>query len=254
MEKTNKKIIIIAVVLALITATLVYYYVSSMDRQTDAAPKIELVTVCAAARTIPGRTEITAADVKQIQVDRQLLSASAITDMDDIVGKYTLDSIVSGEQILNERLADEKSMLFSYKVPKGTRAVSINVNEQIDVANLIRPGDFVDVVASFEKEEENNGQVIKFYPRITKTLLQNVQVLALGQDSVLTAEKLKDTPATVTLAIKQENVEQFIFSSEYATLRLVLRPLDDNSQNNTQGIIRSDISGSKGVYTKPSGN
>ncbi len=255
MGKTNRKIILIAVALALVTAILIYSYISSIDTATPVnTPKTELVSVCVAAKTIPGRTQIIEADIKQVQVDQKLLAASAITDKNEIVGKYTLESIIVGEQILAERLADEKSMLFSYKVPKGTRAVSINVNEQIDVANLIRPGDFVDVVASFEKEEEDNGQLVKYYPRITKTLLQNVQVLALGQDSALTADKLKEQPVTATLAIKQEDVEQFVFASEYATLRLALRPLDDNSQNNTQGIIRSDISGSKGVYTKPSGN
>ena len=254
MEKTKKKIIIIAIVFALITALLVYSYISSIDVRPVAAPKIDYATVLVAARTIPGRTEVTATDVRQIQIDRQLLAASAITDIDDLKGRYTLESIISGEQILAERLADEKSMLFSYRVPKGTRAVSINVNEQIDVSNLIRPGDFVDVVASFEKEEEDNGDVTKYFPRITKILLQNVQVLALGQDTAASAESLKDKPSTVTLAIKQEDVEQFIFASEYATLRLALRPLDDNSQENTQGVIRSDIAGMKGVYTKPSGN
>lgn len=253
MEKTNKKIIVIAVALALVTAVLVYSYISSIDTKTAEAPKIDYATVYVAARTIPGRTEVTAEDVKQIRIDRQLMAASAITDIKSIVGKYTLESIISGEQIVTERLADEKSMLFSYKVPKGTRAVSINVNEQIDVSNLIRPGDFVDIVASFEKEEEDNGQVVKYFPRITKILLQNVQVLALGQNTVPSADNPKDQPSTVTLAIKQEDVEQFVFASEYATLRLALRPLDDNSRNNTQGVIRSDIAGLKGVYTKPSG-
>ncbi|HEX2947181.1 MAG TPA: Flp pilus assembly protein CpaB [Clostridia bacterium] len=254
MEKANKKIIIIAIVFALITAVLIYSYISGIDSKTTAAPKIDYATVYIAARTIPARTEITAADVKQVQIARQLLNASAVTDINEITGKRTLESIISGEQIVKERLADEKSMSLSYFIPEGTRAVSFNVNEQIDVANLIRPGDFVDIVASFEKEEEENGQTIKFYPRITKVILQRVQVLALGQDVVLPAEKLKDPPATVTLAIKQEDVEKFVFASEYGTLRLALRPLDDNSQDSTPGILRSDMTGTKGVYSRPSGN
>lgn len=254
MEKTNKKIIIIAVALALVTAILVYSYVSSIDRETVAAPKADLVTVYVATRTIPARTEVKAEDVEKVQIDRQLMASSAITDINNIVGRYTLESIISGEQILSERLADEKSMLFSYRVPKGTRAVSINVSEQIDVSDLIRPGDFVDVIASYDKEEEDDGEVVTFFPRITKTLLQNVEVLALGQEVTASAENPKDKASTVTLAIKQGDVEQFIFASEYATLRLALRPLDDNSQSNTQGILRSDIAGTKGVYTRPSGN
>lgn len=249
MEKANKKIIVIALFLSLITAVLVYVYISGTK---TAAPEIEYATVYVAAKTMPARYKITSTDVKQVKIAKELLNPNATKEINEIIGKRLKDSIIEGEQIRNERLADEKSMSLSYNIPEGTRAVSINVNEQIDVANLLRPGDFVDVVVSFEKEEEDNGQITKIYPRMTKTVLQNVQVLALGQDVILSADKLKEQPSTVTLAVKKEDVEKFVFASEYGAMRLALRPLDDNSDNNTQGIIRGDMTGTKGVYSIPS--
>jgi len=252
MEKTNKKIIAVALALSLITAVLIYVFIS--DKQNISAPQIEYATVYVAAKTIPARAEITNADVRQAKTAKELLHSGAVTDIGEIVGKRTLESIIAGEQIIRDRLADEKSMTLSYSVPEGTRAVSINVNDQINVAQLVRPGDYVDIIASFEKEEEENGQVTKYYPRMTKTVLQNVKILALGQDMVLTSEKLKEPPTTVTLAVKAEDIERFIFASEYATLRLVLRPLDDDLQNASPGIIRPDVTGSKGSYTKQSEN
>lgn len=252
MVKTNKKIIVIALFLSLITAVLIYVYMSGDSGV--AAPEIEYVTVYVAAKTIPARVKISNGDIKQVKIAKELLNTSTVTDIKEITGKRTKESIIEGEQIVKERLADENSMSLSYSISEGTRAVSINVNEQIDVANLLRPGDFVDVVASFEKEEEDNGQIKKFYPRITKTILQNVQVLALGQDMTLSADKLKELPTTVTLAVKYEDVEGLVFASEYGVLRLALRPIDDNSGNASQGIIRGDMTGMKGVYSMPSGN
>lgn len=254
MEKTNKRIIAIALILSLITAVLVYTYISG-NTKTAAAPQLDSATVFVAVRTIPARTEVTEADIKQVKIAKELVNANAIKDISEIAGKRTLESIIEGEQVMKERLASETAMSLSYFIPEGKRAVSFNVSEQINVANLVRPGDYVDVIASFEKEEEENGKTTKFYPRITKTILQNVQVLALGQDVKLSSEKLKDAPATVTLAIQKEDLEKFIFASEYGVLRLALRPVDDTEQDVSQGIIRSDMTGSKGVYSQsPSEN
>jgi pilus assembly protein CpaB len=251
MEKANKKIIIIAMFLSLITALLVYVYMSGPK---TAAPKVEYATVYVAAKTMPARYKITSADIKQVQIAKELLNPSSITNLENITGKLTMERIIAGEQIINERLADEDGVLLSYSMPEGTRAVSMNVNEQINVANLIRPGDFVDVVASFEKEEVDNGQIIKVYPRLTRTVFQNVKVLALGQNMTLSVDKLQELPATVTLAINEKDVDAFVYASEFSILRLVLRPVGDDTVINTQGASREDISGTKGVYTMPSDN
>lgn len=251
MEKANKKIIIIALFLSLITALLVYIYMSGPK---TTVPKVEYATVYVAAKTMPARYKITSADIKQVQVAKELLNPSSITELEDITGKLTMDRIIAGEQIINERLADEEGVLLSYSLPKGTRAVSMNVNEQINVASLMRPGDYVDVIASFEKEEEDNGQIKKVYPRVTKTVLKNVKVLALSQDMTLSVDKLQELPVTVTLEIKEENVAEFVFASEFSVLRLALRPIGDDTVVEKEGITRVDVSGTKGVYTMPSDN
>lgn len=243
MEKANKKVIVIAIILSLITAMLIYIYLSRST--VIVVPEIELATVYTAARNIPARTKISSSDIKQVNIAKDLLNANAITDPEEITGKYTLQSIMEGELIRRERLADEDSMYVSYMVPEGTRAVSMNITEQTNVANLVRPGDFVDMVVSFQEEEDADGVT---YPRITKMILQNVQVLALGQDVMLPSDKLDEPPATVTLAIKTEDVEKFVYASEFGIVRLALRPVSDDAIVNTKGILRSDVTGTRGIY------
>ena len=252
MEKANKKVIVFALILSLITAALVYTYITG--NTTTAAPEIEYSTVYVAAKTIPARSKLTSADVTQVKIAKELLSPSAVTDINEINGKRNVESIIAGEQIIKERLYVEDELTLTYNIPEGMRAVTINVNEQSDVAHLVRPGDFVDIVVNFEGEVEDNGQIAKHFPRMTKVTFQNIQVLAMGQDMTLPVDKLAEVPATVTLAIKTEEVEKFIYAADYSSLRLVLRPVDDHAIIETPGIIRGDMTGTKGVYTRPSGS
>lgn len=232
MGKANKKIIIISLVLSLVTSLLIYAYITA-NKQVPSTPAMEYVTVLTAAEDIPANTEITSKHVKQARIARELVNTRALNDMNEIVGKHTKESIIEGEQFLPQRLASHDNMSLAYRIPEDTRAVSMNVNEQIGVANLLRPGDYVDVIASFDNEVE-----------ISKVILQNIRVLAIGNDMTLASDKIPEVPSTVTLAVYSEDIEKFVFASEFGTLRLVLRPANDSKIIGTQGIVRSDITGS----------
>lgn len=245
MDKKSKKMLIIALTLSLITAALVYIYISGI--KPEQAPETKYINVYAAARTIPGFTRITASDIEEIKVAEELYTEDMATDKEQVIGKWTLVSILKGEFIRNARLTDDEGLYFSHTFPEGTRAVSMNITEQVNVANLPRPGDHVDVVASFNKEEDVRGDKTVTYPRITKIILQNVKVLALGQDTSLSADKPVEQPMTITLAVRKEDVEKFVYASEFGIIRLALRPVGDDSLINTEGVIRQDVTGIKGI-------
>jgi pilus assembly protein CpaB len=244
MESINKKVLAIALIMALFTSFLIYLYIK---RVTTAPEVVEYVNVYVAAQTLPSKHKIMDTDVKEARVTREYLNPKAVVNKADIVGKRLKDSIIEGEQILNDRLVDESNMALAFNVPEGKRAVSINVNEQIEVANLIRPGDSVDVIASFEKEELDDAATKTVYPRITKTIIQNIKVLALGQQQVVADEKAMELPNTVTLAVTPQEAEKLVYLSEYATLRLTLRHVDDDTIIKTEGALRSDIAPERGV-------
>jgi pilus assembly protein CpaB len=248
METVNRKIIIISLILSLLTAGLVYYYVSNASAKPV---HIEYANVYVAVKTMPAKYKITDSDIKPAKVQKELLNSRAVFNKSDIVGKRLKDSVIEGEQIITDRLADDSKTSLSYNIPAGKRAVSIDVKEQTDVADLIRPGDFVDVIASFEKEETDQGTNKTVYARITKIIIQNIKVLALGQDTNITEDKLKDPSKTVTLALEPKDVEKLVYASEYGVLRLALRAAGDDSSYGSQGTIRDDITTGKGVFTIP---
>lgn len=247
MESVNKKVIIIALILSLFTSLLIYIYVNKATVKPAAVENTS--TVYVAAKTMPPKYKITEADIKQLSVSKEMINSRAVLDKAAILGKRLKETVIEGEQIILDRLADDKNTSLSFAITEGMRAVSINVNEQTDVANLIRPGDFVDVVASFEKEEVEKLDTKTVYPRITKIIIQKVEILAFGQSMSASDEAPKEAPKTVTLAVSPQDVEKLVYASEYAILRLALRGTDDKADVNTSGIIREDSVPSKGSYT-----
>ena len=104
----------------------------------------------------------------------------------------------------------------------------MEINPVIGVAGFLEPGDRVDVIATFEV-----GEVT-----ITRTVLQNIKLLALG--TTATASRPKRPPAegeeaeveaaeereqpNATLAVNPEQAQTLILSDARGKLRLALRP------------------------------
>lgn len=247
MEQSNKKILIIAAILAIFTSALIYVFLSS-TKPTE--QNVQYVNAIVAARDIAARTVITDQDLKEVKVEENQLNKNALLNKADIINKTTRDTIYEGEQILKERLADGSSEL-SFQIPMGKRAITINVNEASSVGYFVNPGDCVDVIATLQRDTEGG----KEYPRTTKTLLQNVLVLGVGQDKGTpqtaldnaSKQQLKNSTAsanttkTVTLAVAPEDAEKIALSEEAGILRLTLRPIGDKSESSSAGIIRNNL-------------
>ena len=249
MEMVNKKIIFIAIILSLFTSLFIYSYI---NRMTKTASTTDLVKVYVAAKTIPSRAMISAADVKGIEIDKKYVLAGAFQNSAEVIGKRVKDRIIAGEQILKDRLADQEKLNLSYTIPEGKRAISINVNEASEVGNFLRTGDFVDVIATFEKEEVIGTDKKTVYPKISKVVLQNVLVLGIGQDiDVSDSDKKKEIPKTVTLAVGINDAEKLVFSTEVGVIRLALRSVGDTGNSQTKGVIRDELTGDKGSVVLP---
>ncbi|MDP4182988.1 MAG: Flp pilus assembly protein CpaB [Bacillota bacterium] len=249
METVNKKIIFISIFMALITTFLVYFYITNSTTKPQAA--VEKIKVFVVNKTLPAKHKIVDGDLREEKVSKQYVNMKAVQNKSEIVGRLTKDTIIEGEQILKDRLVSNDKTSLVYSVPEGKRAISININEQIAVSNLIRPGDYVDVIANFEKEdvEDHNNKIV--YPKITKTVLENILVLALGQEQNIDEAKAPESPKTVTFAVSPEEAEKLVYVSEFASLRLTLRSVGDTGVIKTQGITRTDLTSDKNSKIVP---
>lgn len=253
MEGLNKKIIFVAIILALITTFVGYRYINSV--QSSSTKAVEDKKIIVAAVDIPARTKINADMITEIKVPADSYLINALQSKDQIIGMYTKDKILEGEVIPKERLIEDDKKELSLRIPEGKRAVTVFADKIIGVADLIKPGDYVDVFVTLDEKTIDNGdgRTKTIYPQITKVILQKIQVLAISKEMNRTENTRSETPErySVTLALTLEESEKIILAEDMGRLRLALRPLEEDKTYNTNGSIRNDISTEKGKMIVP---
>ncbi len=113
--------------------------------------------------------------VVQDTVPSKLLPPGAIQSIKEIENTVATVPILKNERITKPRITypGVKTGL-SRQISQGKRAMAININPQIAVSKLIKPGDRVDVISSFELiPGRRDSQKVQ-------TVLQDVLVLSTG--------------------------------------------------------------------------
>jgi pilus assembly protein CpaB len=171
------------------------------------------------------------------QVPRKFLPPNPI--MKDDLGIY-LDTplavnVTEGSMILTSDFSvAEVSRDLSGKIPADERALSIPVDAISGVSGLLTPGDRVDLLGTFpvsSKEElipdASGGGSVGY---VTMTLLQNVTLLAVGQQlSSVSAQQdgRRNNYSTVTLSVTVDEAELLTIAQTRGKLMLLLRNRED---------------------------
>jgi pilus assembly protein CpaB len=238
MDNTNKKIVILAVAMALVTSMLVYVYLSGINNQD---PKSKTKVIVVAKEDIPAKVVIRPEMLAQSRVPVDITLPVGMTDINQIVGKMTKERIIKGEPILDERLHLDKKTTMAYVIPEGKRAVTIGVNEVSEVADFIIPGDHVDIIVTFEERDKDYGNRKVYYDKHTVVVLQNILILGVGQNMEEVKKTAKDLPTSITLAVSLQEAEKLVLADESGTIRLALRPAMDEAYTNTNGLVREEL-------------
>jgi pilus assembly protein CpaB len=131
-------------------------------------------------------------------------------------------------------LINELDNELSLKIEGNNRAISINVNGSTGVSDLVKQGDFVDVIVYLAEKKEGQKTV---RPDMSKILLQNIQVLAV--DKALYREDAQrvavPTNYLITLSVPIFDIEKLVLAEDIGELKLVLRPLNPDYIHKTEG-------------------
>ncbi|HEY7957102.1 MAG TPA: Flp pilus assembly protein CpaB, partial [Polyangia bacterium] len=118
------------------------------------------------------------------------------------------------------------SRRLSAAVQKGQRAITIPVDVSGSLAGMLRPGDHVDVIGTFAKNQGADWSTV--------TLLQNVLVIATGdQRGAVENEEPAGPPGSqhtfsnITVSVDLEEAELLVFSMQRGPINVALRAQDD---------------------------
>lgn len=216
---------------------------------------VEPATVFVANQDIPEGTPLDEVYLATLSIPKRFVQPAAVVSLQELSEAVTAVPILKGEQIVATKLTHllNKTGL-SVRLPEGMRAISLSLDEPALSAGLIRPGNFVDVVATFEMANEAAETQVT-----TQTLIQRASVLAVGED----IGGVKNTKATrgaslfsnvteashssaVTLALTPQQAQTLSFALDQGRIKLVLRPQWEEDQTPLAPITAQEIVGFRG--------
>ena len=244
MRLTRRQAFTVAAIIGLIVAALVYYVLRQQTQVTE-APETQMVTVLVAKQPIGQSDTITMEMLGTTQLDTRAAPAGALTAPGQAVGKIARRDILAEEPLtmsdVTERTAAEG---LTFVIPEGMRAVTVALDPISGVGGFVIPHDRVDVLTTFQQ-----GEVA-----VTKTILQNVEVLAMNEQTTrpapgggaqapaATDQSTGAAPATTeggapaqvqvksaTLAVTPDQAQSLLLSAFKGAVHLALRPRNEET-------------------------
>ncbi|HEY8964451.1 MAG TPA: Flp pilus assembly protein CpaB, partial [Alphaproteobacteria bacterium] len=197
---------------------------------------VRTVDMLVASKDLKIGEELDASSTTWKAVPESAVFAGAITrkdkesNTDAVKGRLKRD-VALGEPMFKSALIDDtKSNFVAANLTAGMRAVAIPVSAQTGVSGFISPGDYVDVVMTYDvrlpSDDNIKNAAIPIVARsAAQTILENIKVLAVDQatDQMAEAKLAK----TVTLEVDGKSAEILALAENMGKLSLTLRGVGD---------------------------
>ena len=243
--RVNRRFLLLAFILAIISAVLVYAAISRSDEGGGAAGEVPVVVAKAA---IPAGTEITADMLDVRQISETDVGDQAFSTTEGVVGQVARYPIAANEQLLLSKVVGGTetlgSAVLSNILEQGMRVMAITTSSVVGAGGLVLPGDHVDIFwVPSELEEDHEGALL---------LAENVEVLAVKQTLVdlpptapglqqegdqgtaPTGQRVRGSEeepipdaSTLTLMVTPQQAQLIFCAESGGTLRLAVRAFGD---------------------------
>jgi len=226
-----KQRLVFVVLFALVVAgaaSAVLYRLISSQLEANKVPATGKVLV--ATHNLVSGDLIKDADVKVVDWNGPL-PQGVITKPEDALNRGVIEAIYQGEPVVENRVAKAGAGAgLASMIPAGMRAVAIRVNDVVAVSGFAAAGSHVDVLIAGNPPGGNQGS-----GTVTKTLLQNVEILSAGAIIQKDAEGKPVSVQTVNLLLTPAQAEIMSLASNEARIQLVLRNPTDTEEAKPPG-------------------
>jgi pilus assembly protein CpaB len=241
----QKLILISGIVLGIMAIVMTKMYLDQQQQALQEKAKAAIANIqnnqaaiLVAKQDIPQGAVVEAGMFETAIVPNKFVQPQAVTSLDRIAGMITVAPISKGEQISLSKLMNEKKSSIgggdlAGVTPAGKRAITIAVDSVASLSGMVKPGDYVDVLAIIPIPFQ--GQDGKIATQMTVVpLFQNVLVLAIGQNTGVrmapagryaeAAPSSSGGNVLITLALGPQESNLITFVQEQGSkMRLVMR-------------------------------
>jgi pilus assembly protein CpaB len=173
------------------------------------------------------------------------LPPGVFTRKTDCLDRALVSSVVENEPILEAKLAPKEGGAgLSVTIPEGMRGISVQVNEVIAVAGFVLPGSMVDVLVTGSTGGQGTNN-------ITKTILEDIRVLAAGQQIEQDKEGKPHTVPVITLLVTPEDANKLTMGANEGKIQLALRNTIDTKKENPPPVLQATLFGGAPAPTRP---
>ena len=228
-------VLVIAIGAAGMAALLLGGFFGKRSEATAApGPAVAMTEVLVAAKDLEVGHSLTAEDLAWQKWPRDSVAPAFITKdanpaaLETMIGAVARTTVFTGEPATETKIvrAETSSFMAAVLTP-GMRAVSVEISEETGAGGFILPNDRVDVIVTIDAGNDEGGA-----KRVmSRTLLQNLRVLAVGQtfrdNAVGEASEDSKTVAakTATLEVSPAEAELIEHAARGGKLSLTLRGL-----------------------------
>lgn len=231
-----------ALVAALIISIVITsaFYMNMKSHQ----PSSQTKHVIAASSALQQGTPLTAENLTEVDWPLNVSVQGLIDKKEDAIGRVLIYGVDAKEPLLKHDLAAGGSYGLAAKIPDGMRAISVKTNEVSDVAGFIFPGSHVDIMVTLHGD---NGGVA------TRTVLQNIQVLATGTKTEPDPNGKPENVSVVTLLVTPEESEKLALAQNQSqgSIHFALRNGGDIVSPNTTPVDMADLTGAPRKVVQP---
>ena len=230
-------ILVAAVLVGLLAAGLTGRYLDSLQRGVAAEdePIEVLVAQQDVQRGVTAEEVIEAGLIVRESIPRRYVADGAVSSVANLEGQVLAENLTRGEQITQARFKFPSQAGLAFSIPDDYVAIAISNDAVKGVAGLVRPGDHVLVVATFDPGPDEEP--------VTRVLLPRARVLAVGtavgaeqpaRDRAVTTgggviggqqnddDRDAMTATTITLALSPADVEKLVYAEEKGSVWLAL--------------------------------
>jgi pilus assembly protein CpaB len=228
--------------IAFVVALLFSLYMYRTIRRITAVKPATTRQIVVANRPVQLGTRLDATNLRLISWPAGETLAGSFTRIEDCAGRAVLTNLAGNEPVLEGKLAPKEAGAgLSATIPEGMRAVSVAVNEVNGVAGFVIPGTMVDILVTGRlgaktADSDNN---------ITRVILENIRVLAAGQQVEQDREGKPQKVPVVTLLVTPEDATKLTMASTEGKIQLALRNTIDSQLTNPPPVLQT------GLFTGP---
>jgi pilus assembly protein CpaB len=228
---------IIVLVIALVAGAIAAFLANRLEQAPPPAPppvaQLETVDVLIANADIGLGTTITAQDLRWQTWPAAAAGASFIRKserpdaIEQLAGSITRASFSAGEPIREAKLIKAKGSGYMAAIlPKGKRAIAIDITPDTSAAGFILPNDHVDVILA-RRDAKETDKAAGSDPHTGEIILSNIRVLAIDQTVEDKNGQRVVVGKTATLELSPHQSEMLARAKLMGVLTLSLRSVVD---------------------------